>query len=200
MTELGVALAATRWGVVLLRTILRLWRRRVLEDVEISRGLLDIEEEDMDYDIRYKHLPIQLPTVTFTIVVKKRIYLELQLKKLLFELTCDSIPLKTFFYDRSYNMEMEKDSPDIVAEDIGAIGDGKIIIRYPCVNIFYNHDYVHKWELVGRVTYHSKIGDINKRRVKLIFQLDNKKEEKLKKAIKDFQKVYVEGAESKIHI
>ena len=65
------------------------------------------------------------------------------------------------------------------------------------MNVFYNHNYIHRWKLKGRVVFHSKIGDINKE-MDLTFQLDKKKEEKLKNAIKDFKRLYVEGVESKI--
>ena len=191
MTELGAALVATRWGVFLLRTILSFWKRRAVRYIESSQKLLNIKEVGMDYFKTTNDLPV----VEFTIVVEKKAYLKLQLQKLLLELTCDHIPLKTFFWDRNYNIEGLKDSPDIEALDIDAIGDGYIVIRYPCVNVFYRHDPIHKWELMGKITYHSKIGDITKEKT-LRFQLgdekDKKKEEKLKKAIADFQNNYIE--------
>ena len=63
------------------------------------------------------------------------------------------------------------------------------------MNVFYDHNYIHQWELKGIVTYRSKIGDIN-RKIELTFQLDNKKEEeKLKNAIRSFHRDYVEGVE-----
>ena len=170
------ALVASREGVFLLRTFLSFLKKRALKDIETSEKLLSLEEVKMDYSIINEVLPV----VEFKIAVKKKIYLKSQLQKLLLDLTCDSIPLKTFFWDRDYNIEDTKDLPDIVAPDIEVIGDGKITVNYPCVHVSYHH--IHEWKLRGRVTYRSKIGDIN-REIKIPFQLDNKNEEKLKKAI-----------------
>ena len=158
--------------------------------VDLEKGL-NIKEEGMDFSTADKHLPV----VVFTIAVEKKIKEKLQPQKILLDLTCDSIPLKTYFWDGDYNIESVKESHfDIDAPDIEAIGDGKITIKYPCMNVFYNHTYIHQWELKGIVTYRSKIGDIN-RKIKLSFQLDKKNEEKLKNAIKAFQRDYVEGVE-----
>lgn len=193
MMGLDDALVASRGGVFLLRTFLGFWKKRALRNIETSEKLLSIQSADMDYLIVTKDLPV----VVFTIAVEKKIYLKLRPQRILLELSCDSIPLKTFSWDRSYNIEGVKDFPDIEAPDIEAIDDGKIIIRYPCVNVFYSHRYIHKWELKGKVTFHSEIGDINRRGIKLTFQLgnekDKEKEEKLKKAIEHFQKFYIEG-------
>ena len=141
----------------------------------------------MDYSIGEKHLPV----VMFPIVVEKKINMELRPKKILLYLTCDSIPLKTISWDRDYNIEGIKDSSEIDAPNIEAIGDGKITIKYPCVNVFYNHSYVHEWVLKGRFTFYSEVGNIDKEE-SLTFRLDDKVEEKLKGAIKDFQNTYVE--------
>ena len=51
---------------------------------------------------------------------------------------------------------------------------------------------MRKWELNGKITYHSKIGDITKEKT-LRFQLSDEKEKKLKEAIKRFHKFYVKG-------
>ncbi|MCW7073780.1 MAG: hypothetical protein OCU20_07895 [Methanophagales archaeon] len=51
---------------------------------------------------------------------------------------------------------------------------------------------MRKWKLNGKITYHSKIGDITKEKT-LRFQLSDEKEEKLKEAIKRFHKFYVKG-------
>ena len=188
MMGLDDVLIATRWGVILLRTILRFWRNKMLKKIEASEKLLNIKSAGMDYSIASKDLPV----VAFTIAVEKKIYLRLRPKKILLDLTCDFIPQKTFFWDRSYNIEGVKDSPDIDAPDIEAIDNGNITIKYPCTNVFYNHDYIHVWQLKGRVTFHSKIGPINKE-IKIQFQLDKKNEEGLRKGIKRFQQFYVEG-------
>lgn len=190
MTELGVALVATRWGVFLLRTILRFLKRKAVRNIESSEKLLDIKEADMDFFKTTKGDVKEIPVVEFRIAVEKRICLELQLQKLLLELTCDYIPIETIFWERSYNIDGVSVFPEIKAPDIEAIGNGTITIKYPCVNIFYNH--MHKWELNGKLTYHSKIGDITKEKT-LRFQLSNENEEGLKKAIKHFHKFYVEG-------
>ena len=156
---------------------------------DLEKGV-SIKGGDMHYSIRTDK---RLPVIMFPIVVEKKINMELRPQKILLELTCDSIPLKKISWDRDYNIDgIEEGSSEIDAPNIEAIGDGKITIEYPCVNVFYNHDYVHEWVLKGKVTYHSKIGDIN-RKIELTFQLDKKKEEKLKNAIRSFHRVYVEG-------
>ena len=158
-------------------------KKRMLGDLE--KGL-NIKEAGMDFLIKDK-----LPVVVFTIAIEKRIKEKLQPQKMLLDLTCDSIPLKTYLWDRDYNIECVKESHfDIYASDIEEIGDGEIIIKYPCVHVSYH--YIHEWKLIGKVTYHSKIGDIT-RGIKLSFQLkDKKEEEKLKSYLKYFQKSYVE--------
>ena len=125
MMELGVALVATKWGVFLLRTILRFWKRKALKNVETSEKLLNIKEKNIDFLILDRYLP----EVVFMIAVEKRIYLKLHPQKILLELTCDSIPLKTFFVDKNYDIEGIKDFPEIEAPDIETIGDGEMTIR-----------------------------------------------------------------------
>ena len=190
MIGMDDALVASRWGVFLLRTFLSFLRKGALKDIEESEKLLCLKSGGMDYSI----INGVLPVAEFKITVKKKIYLKLQLQKILLDLTCDSIPLKAFFWGRDYNIEDTKDIPDIIAPDIDAIDDGEIVIKYPCVHVSYH--YIHEWELTGKVTYHSKIGDITKV-IKLPFQLEDKKdEEKLRGAIKSFQKHYVEGVKT----
>ena len=196
MIGLDDALVATRWGVFLLRTILRFWRGRAIKNIETSKELLDLKEEPMNFRKRGN---MGLPVVAFPIFVHKKVYLKLQPQKIMFDLICDSIPLKTISWERNYNIEDLKEEADIEAPDIEAIDDGKIIIRFPCVNVAYNHKNIHKWELKGKVTFNSKIGEITKKGT-FPFQLgdekDRKQEDKLKEAIKYFHKFYVEGVES----
>jgi len=190
MTELGVALVATRLGVFLLRTILRFLKRKAVRNIESSEKLLDIKEAGMDFFKTTKGDVKEIPVVEFRIAVEKRIYLELQLQKLLLELTCDYIPIKTIFWERSYNIDGVRVFPEIKAPDIEAIGNGTITIKHPCT-VLHSHN-MRKWELNGKITYHSKIGDITKEKT-LRFQLSDEKEEKLKEAIKRFHKFYVKG-------
>ena len=187
MIGMDDALVATRWGVILLRTFLSFWKKGALKDIEASEKLLSLKSAGMDYSIKNGTLPV----VEFKITVKKKIYLKLHPQKILLDLTCDSIPIKTFLWDSDYSIEDTKDTPDIIAPDIDAIDDGEITIKYPCVHVSYH--YIHEWKLTGKVTYHSKIGDITKV-IRLPFQLEDKKvEEKLRTALKGFQKRYAEG-------
>ena len=193
MTEIVVALVATKWGVFLLRTFLSFWKKRAVKDIETSEELLNLKEEDMYFTQRGN---MELSVVAFPISVHKQVYLELRPQKIMFNLTCDSIPLKTFFWDSGYNIDdvIEADEMYIEVANIKAIGGGQIIIRYPCVSVSYDHSHIHKWVLKGKVTFNSKIGEITKKGT-FSFQLGDKKEEKLKNSIKGFQKDYVEGVE-----
>ncbi|MGB2842725.1 MAG: hypothetical protein WBC40_09685 [Halobacteriota archaeon] len=195
-------LVATKWGVFLLRTFLSFWKRGAIKNIETSEELLNLKEAGMHFTLKGN---MGLPVVDFTISVNKQVYLKLQPQKIMLNLTCDSIPLKTFFWDRNYNIDdvIKADRNgylDIEVADIKAIGGGQIIIRYPCVNVSYNHNYIHKWELKGKVTFNSKIREITKK-ITFSFRLgdesDRKKEDKLKEAINDFQKSYVDVGEQK---
>ena len=186
MTELGVALVATRCGVFLLRTILKFWNRRAVRNIESSEKLLDIKETEMDFFKDVKDIPV----VVFRIAVENKAYLKLQLQKLLLELTCGYIPIETIFWERSYNIDGVRIFSVIEAPDIEALGTGTITIQHPCT-VLHSHN-MRKWELNGKITYHSKIGDITKEKT-LRFQLSDEKEEKLKEAIKRFHKFYVKG-------
>jgi len=186
MTELGVALVATRCGVFLLRTILKFWNRRAVRNIESSEKLLDIKETEMDFFKDVKDIPV----VVFRIAVENKAYLKLQLQKLLLELTCGYIPIETIFWERSYNIDGVRIFSVIEAPDIEALGTGTITIKHPCT-VLHSHN-MRKWELNGKITYHSKIGDITKEKT-LRFQLSDEKEEKLKEAIKRFHKFYVKG-------
>jgi len=186
MTELGVALVATRCGVFLLRTILKFWNRRAVRNIESSEKLLDIKETEMDFFKDVKDIPV----VVFRIAVENKAYLKLQLQKLLLELTCGYIPIETIFWERSYNIDGVRIFSVIEAPDIEALGTGTITIQHPCT-VLHSHN-MRKWELNGKITYHSKIGDITKEKT-LRFQLSDEKEKKLKEAIKRFHKFYVKG-------
>jgi len=186
MTELGVALVATRCGVFLLRTILKFWNRRAVRNIESSEKLLDIKETEMDFFKDVKDIPV----VVFRIAVENKAYLKLQLQKLLLELTCGYIPIETIFWERSYNIDGVRIFSVIEAPDIEALGTGTITIKHPCT-VLHSHN-MRKWELNGKITYHSKIGDITKEKT-LRFQLSDEKEKKLKEAIKRFHKFYVKG-------
>ncbi len=185
MTAIYDVLVATKWGFFLLRTILKFWNRKAVRNIESSEKLLDIKETEMDFkDVK------DIPVVVFRIAVESKVYLKLQLQKLLLELTCDYIPIKTIFWERSYNIDGVRVFPEIKAPDIEAIGNGTITIKHPCT-VLHSHN-MRKWELNGKITYHSKIGDITKEKT-LRFQLSDEKEEKLKEAIKRFHKFYVKG-------
>ena len=136
---------------------------------------------------------IAIPAVEFKIKVKNGSPLDIEPQKILLDLTCDSIHQKTYFWDRSYNIEEVKETPDIEAPDIGAGEDGYIWVRYPCVNVFYNHRDIHIWQLKGRITFNSKIGNTDIEHIRLTFQLDKDKEEELKKDMKTFHEFYVKG-------
>ena len=168
-------LVATRLGVILLQTFLRFLRKKALKNIETSEKLLRIKEPEVYLGTRSGSLPI----VIFRIPIEKKAYLKLEPQRLLIELTCDDIPLKTFFWYKDCNID------DVVALDLEAIGDGYIEIKYPCVNVFYKH--MHKWWLKGEVTFHSKIGDFS-RKINLISYLDPKSEKKLREDIIEFQK------------
>ena len=185
MTAIYDVLVATKWGFFLLRTILKFWNRRAVRNIESSEKLLDIKETEMDFkDVK------DIPVVVFRIAVESKVYLKLQLQKLLLELTCGYIPIETIFWERSYNIDGVRIFSVIEAPDIEAIGNGTITIKHPCT-VLHSHN-MRKWELNGKITYHSKIGDITKEKT-LRFQLSDEKEEKLKEAIKRFHKFYVKG-------
>lgn len=184
-------LVATKWGVFLLRTILKFWNRRAVRNIESSEKLLDIKETGMDF-FKTTHGDVkEIPVVEFRIAVESKVYLKLQLQKLLLELTCDYLPIETIFWERSYNIDGVRVFPVIKSPgraNIEELGTGTITIKLPCTVL---HDHMHKWELNGKITYHSKIGDVTKEKT-LRFQLSDEKEEELKKAIKHFQ-FYVKG-------
>ncbi len=167
----------------------RLWKE--LDKVSINGARMD--------KTKYKtKTNIDIPVVEFKIKIKNRSPLDLEPQKILLDLTCDSIHQKTYFWDRSYNIEKVKETPDVEAPEIEAGEDGHIWVRYPCVNVFYNHKNIHIWQLKGRISFDSKIENtgrvINKDRViNLTFQLDKDKEEELKKDIKNFHEFYVKG-------
>ncbi len=116
-------LAATRLGVILLQTFLRFLRKKALKNIETSEKLLRIKEPEVYLSTRSGSLPM----VGFKIPIEKKAYLKLEPQRLLIELTCDNIPLKTFFWYKGCNID------DVVAPDLEAIGDGYIEIKYPCV-------------------------------------------------------------------
>jgi len=185
MTAIYDVLVATKWGFFLLRTILKFWNRRAVRNIESSEKLLDIKETEMDFkDAK------DIPVVVFRIAVESKVYLKLQLQKLLLELTCGYIPIETIFWERSYNIDSVRIFSVIEAPDIEALGTGTITIQHPCT-VLHSHN-MRKWELNGKITYHSKIGDITKEKT-LRFQLSDEKEKKLKEAIKRFHKFYVKG-------
>ena len=185
MTAIYDVLVATKWGFFLLRTILKFWNRKAVRNIESSEKLLDIKETEMDFkDVK------DIPVVVFRIAVESKVYLKLQLQKLLLELTCGYIPIETIFWERSYNIDGVRIFSVIEAPDIEAIGNGTITIKHPCT-VLHSHN-MRKWELNGKITYHSKIGDITKEKT-LRFQLSDEKEKKLKEAIKRFHKFYVKG-------
>ena len=185
MTAIYDVLVATKWGFFLLRTILKFWNRRAVRNIESSEKLLDIKETEMDFkDVK------DIPVVVFRIAVESKVYLKLQLQKLLLELTCGYIPIETISWERSYNIDGVRIFSVIEAPDIEALGTGTITIQHPCT-VLHSHN-MRKWELNGKITYHSKIGDITKEKT-LRFQLSDEKEEKLKEAIKRFHKFYVKG-------
>lgn len=185
MTAIYDVLVATKWGFFLLRTILKFWNRRAVRNIESSEKLLDIKETEMDFkDVK------DIPVVVFRIAVESKVYLKLQLQKLLLELTCGYIPIETIFWERSYNIDGVRIFSVIEAPDIEALGTGTITIQHPCT-VLHSHN-MRKWELNGKITYHSKIGDITKEKT-LRFQLSDEKEKKLKEAIKRFHKFYVKG-------
>ena len=185
MTAIYDVLVATKWGFFLLRTILKFWNRRAVRNIESSEKLLDIKETEMDFkDAK------DIPVVVFRIAVESKVYLKLQLQKLLLELTCGYIPIETIFWERSYNIDSVRIFSVIEAPDIEALGNGTITIQHPCT-VLHSHN-MRKWELNGKITYHSKIGDITKEKT-LRFQLSDEKEKKLKEAIKRFHKFYVKG-------
>ena len=186
MTAIYDVLVATKWGFFLLRTILKFWNRRAVRNIESSEKLLDIKETEMDFFKDVKDIPV----VVFRIAVENKAYLKLQLQKLLLELTCGYIPIETIFWERSYNIDGVRIFSVIEAPDIEALGTGTITIKHPCT-VLHSHN-MRKWELNGKITYHSKIGDITKEKT-LRFQLSDEKEEKLKEAIKRFHKFYVKG-------
>jgi len=66
MTELGVALVATRCGVFLLRTILRFLKRKAVRNIESSEKLLDIKEAGMDFFKTTKGDVKEIPVVLGT--------------------------------------------------------------------------------------------------------------------------------------
>ena len=185
MTAIYDVLVATKWGFFLLRTILKFWNRRAVRNIESSEKLLDIKETEMDFkDVK------DIPVVVFRIAVESKVYLKLQLQKLLLELTCGYIPIETISWERSYNIDGVRIFSVIEAPDIEALGTGTITIQHPCT-VLHSHN-MRKWELNGKITYHSKIGDITKEKT-LRFQLSDEKEKKLKEAIKRFHKFYVKG-------
>ena len=185
MTAIYDVLVATKWGFFSLRTILKFWNRKAVRNIESSEKLLDIKETEMDFkDVK------DIPVVVFRIAVESKVYLKLQLQKLLLELTCGYIPIETIFWERSYNIDGVRIFSVIEAPDIEALGTGTITIQHPCT-VLHSHN-MRKWELNGKITYHSKIGDITKEKT-LRFQLSDEKEEKLKEAIKRFHKFYVKG-------
>ena len=185
MTAIYDVLVATKWGFFLLRTILKFWNRKAVRNIESFEKLLDIKETEMDFkDVK------DIPVVVFRIAVESKVYLKLQLQKLLLELTCGYIPIETIFWERSYNIDGVRIFSVIEAPDIEALGTGTITIQHPCT-VLHSHN-MRKWELNGKITYHSKIGDITKEKT-LRFQLSDEKEEKLKEAIKRFHKFYVKG-------
>jgi len=168
-----------------LRTILKFWNRKAVRNIESSEKLLDIKETEMDFkDVK------DIPVVVFRIAVESKVYLKLQLQKLLLELTCGYIPIETIFWERSYNIDGVRIFSVIEAPDIEALGTGTITIQHPCTVLHSQN--MRKWKLNGKITYHSKIGDITKEKT-LRFQLSDEKEEKLKEAIKRFHKFYVKG-------
>lgn len=185
MTAIFDVLVATKWGFFLLRTILKFWNRKAVRNIESSEKLLDIKETEMDFkDVK------DISVVVFRIAVESKVYLKLQLQKLLLELTCGYIPIETIFWERSYNIDGIRIFSVIEAPDIEALGTGTITIQHPCT-VLHSHN-MRKWKLNGKITYHSKIGDITKEKT-LRFQLSDEKEEKLKEAIKRFHKFYVKG-------
>ena len=185
MTAIYDVLVATKWGFFLLRTILKFWNRRAVRNIESSEKLLDIKETEMDFkDVK------DIPVVVFRIAVESKVYLKLQLQKLLLELTCGYIPIETISWERSYNIDGVRIFSVIEAPDIEALGTGTITIQHPCTVLHSQN--MRKWKLNGKITYHSKIGDITKEKT-LRFQLSDEKEEKLKEAIKRFHKFYVKG-------
>jgi hypothetical protein len=178
----GILLSVLVFAIIAI-FVNRRGEKRMLENLEKE---LIIKEAGMSKATIYDLLPV----VEFKISVKKNSSnLKLELQKLLLDLTCGIIPQKTFLWDRSYHIESLKEFPDIKWTD-----DGNIKITYPCMYVFYNHNYVHNWKLKGRITYHTKVGDITKE-ITLVFQLDEKAEEELKEEIKRFQKSYVEVEE-----
>ena len=185
MTAIYDVLVATKWGFFLLRTILKFWNRKAVRNIESSEKLLDIKETEMDFkDVK------DIPVVVFRIAVESKVYLKLQLQKLLLELTCGYIPIETISWERSYNIDGVRIFSVIEAPDIEALGTGTITIQHPCTVLHSQN--MRKWKLNGKITYHSKIGDITKEKT-LRFQLSDEKEEKLKEAIKRFHKFYVKG-------
>ena len=175
MTELSEALLATKWGVVLLQTILRFLRRKILKDIETSKELLSLDNPKIDILSERNSLPM----VAFRIPVRKRIYLKLELQRLYIKLICDDTPVNTVFWYKGCNID------DVEATDIEAIGDGVITIRCPCTNIYPIP--IHKWELVGEVVFNTKIDDL-RREIRLVSSLDRKEEGQLRNYLLEFQR------------
>jgi hypothetical protein len=175
MVEIVEVLLATRWGVVLLRTVLRLLRRKTLKKLEISNDILSLANPRVDIWAEYNTLPM----IAFKIPIRTRTYLKLKIKRLHVKIICDGIPFNTIFWYKDCNID------DVEAPDIEPLKDGHIKIICPCRHIYPMH--IHKWELIGEVVFNSKMGDF-RREIRLASSLDESAEKKLRRYLLEFQK------------
>jgi hypothetical protein len=175
MVEIVEILLLTKWGVVLLRTVLRFLKRKTLKTLETSNDILSLENPRVDIWAESNTLPM----IAFKIPIRTRTYLKLELKRLYVKIICDNIPFNTIFWYKDCNID------DVEAPDIEPLQDGSIKIICPCRHIYPMH--IHKWEMVGEVVFDSEIGDF-RREIRLVTSLNVNDEKKLQRYLLEFRK------------